>query len=298
MLRRGRRRHQPAPARSRPLAHRVAGRALGGVDRAGRHRAGDAPARRPQPQGARGRRARSSWASCASRRTPSRSASCRGRRLFVYDIKAAQELQGRVGEHPRLLVLARLEVGRVRDRRARDDSFDAPSDLYRIEIDGGPRVRVTRDRKSLNPLWGAGGIIHDRQRRADGGRAVLQPVRDPARRRQPAADHRAAHPEPGAAAWSRSSCRPTASGCWPSSSARTPASGSRSTRRPARCARSARDSENGFVAANLIGGRHDRARPHRRPRPGPVEHNVVTMPYRGGKATVLVRHASFPDWSR
>ena len=46
-----------------------------------------------------------------------------------------------------------------------DASSDAPSDLYRIAIDGGPRVRVTRDRKSLNPLWGAGGIIHDRQLR-------------------------------------------------------------------------------------------------------------------------------------
>ena len=57
-----------------------------------------------------------------------------------------------------------------------------------------------------------------------------------------------------------------------------------------------RDSENGFVAANLskdgntVLGHTGGPAPDR-------SNNVVTMPYRGGKATVLVRHAFSPDWS-
>ena len=58
-----------------------------------------------------------------------------------------------------------------------------------------------------------------------------------------------------------------------------------------------RDFENGFVAADLSAdgktvlghtGGFD---------PNPP-HNVVTMPYRGGKPKVLVRRATDPDWSR
>ena len=39
------------------------------------------------------------------------------RRLFVYDIREREEATRGLGRHPRLLVLARLEVDRVRDRR-------------------------------------------------------------------------------------------------------------------------------------------------------------------------------------
>ena len=46
----------------------------------------------------------------------------------------------------------------------RNESFDSPSDLYSFEIANKQRTRITRDRKSLNPLWTESGIIHDRQR--------------------------------------------------------------------------------------------------------------------------------------
>ncbi len=46
----------------------------------------------------------------------------------------------------------------------RNDAFGAPSDLYSFDIANKHRVRITRDRKSLNPLWGANGIVHDRQK--------------------------------------------------------------------------------------------------------------------------------------
>jgi hypothetical protein len=41
--------------------------------------------------------------------------------------------------------------------------LDAPSDLWKIEFDAGPKVRLTRDRRSLNPLWTAQGIVHVKQ---------------------------------------------------------------------------------------------------------------------------------------
>ena len=58
-----------------------------------------------------------------------------------------------------------------------------------------------------------------------------------------------------------------------------------------------RDSENGFVAADLTAdgttvlGATGGADPSNK-------HNVVTMPYAGGKPKVLVRRAFDPDWNR
>ena len=49
----------------------------------------------------------------------------------------------------------------------RNESFDSPTDLYSFDIEDEQRTRITRDRKSLNPLWTESGIIHDRQRLRD-----------------------------------------------------------------------------------------------------------------------------------
>jgi hypothetical protein len=55
--------------------------------------------------------------------------------------------------------------------------------------------------------------------------------------------------------------------------------------------------ETGFVASNLTAdgrtvlgmtGGGDPAN----------DHDVVTLPYAGGKATVLVQNAAYPDWTR
>ena len=48
-----------------------------------------------------------------------------------------------------------------------NQSFDSPTDLYSFSIADKQRTRITRDRKSLNPLWTDRGIIHDRQRIRD-----------------------------------------------------------------------------------------------------------------------------------
>ncbi len=72
--------------------------------------------------------------------------------------------------------------------------FGAPSDLYTAQADGDERERITRDRRSLNPLWTVDGIVHDRQRWRSERRSRVQPVRDPGRRRRLPAHHAAAHP--------------------------------------------------------------------------------------------------------
>src|SRR4051794_34182797 len=51
----------------------------------------------------------------------------------------------------------------------RHGTFAAPSDLYTLDLATRAKYRVTRDRKSLNPLWGpAGEIAFDRQTLRDG----------------------------------------------------------------------------------------------------------------------------------
>ena len=86
-----------------------------------------------------------------------------GQRLLVYDIKARRAVKAASG-NIRGFSFSLDSKSVVFGTSGTDDSFDAPSDLYRIKIDGGTRARITRDRKSLNPLWGEAGIIHDRQR--------------------------------------------------------------------------------------------------------------------------------------
>jgi hypothetical protein len=58
-----------------------------------------------------------------------------------------------------------------------------------------------------------------------------------------------------------------------------------------------RDSENGFVAADLTADGKTVLGATGGPDPN-NKHNVVTMPYTGGKPKVLVRKAFDPDWNR
>ena len=93
-----------------------------------------------------------------------------GRRLFVYDIRERVELKRRFGQDPRLLLLARLDISRVRDLGRDDAPTRRPTCTG---ADGGRAApRVTRDRRSLNPLWGPSGMYPRPHERAGGGRAV------------------------------------------------------------------------------------------------------------------------------
>jgi hypothetical protein len=176
----------------------------------------------------------------------------------------------------------------------RDERADAPSDLYVLEFDAGPRERITRDRKSLNPLWGARGIVHDRQRVREGD--------------APAYNLFEIQPDGGSLRRITSLRIPSlVSGLVPlelsgdgrrllaefvGQDARAAFTVNPRTGRSQLIGKRA---EGGFVGFDLTadgrtvlghsGGAEGRG-------------DVVTVPYRGGRPRVLVKDAGFPDWSR
>jgi hypothetical protein len=179
----------------------------------------------------------------------------------------------------------------------RDEAFDAPSDLYTVALDGTHKARVTRDRKSLNPLWGpAGDILFDREtlRTADA----------------PTYNLFAIHPDGGAFR------RITALKIPPLLDGLVPLDVSADGRRllaefvgqdtsvgfavnlaNGRTRSLSRNVETGFQASSLTSdgktvlGMTGGADPGNR-------HDVVTLPWGGGKPKVLVRRAAYPQWSR
>lgn len=179
----------------------------------------------------------------------------------------------------------------------RNDAFDAPSDLYTVTLGSESKTRVTRDRKSLNPVWGpVGEIVFDRQRTRQGD--------------APTYNLFAIHPDGGAMRRITSlKIPPLLSGLVPldmSGDGRrllaefsgqdtsvgfavNPASG--------RTRSLSKNMETGFVATALsadgrtVLGQTGGADPANR-------HDVVTVPYAGGKPTVLVRRAADPGWTR
>lgn len=178
----------------------------------------------------------------------------------------------------------------------RNESFDSPTDLYRFAIADEQRTRITRDRKSLNPLWTEGGIIHDRQR-----------IRENA---APSYNLFEIQPDGGSLRRITKLRIPAlASGLVPLEMSANGnrmiaqfegqdiAVGFRVNPETGKVHSLGDFGEDGFVAADLTAdgrtvlGTSGGADPT-------VRHNVVTMPYRGGKTTVLVRKAFDPDWSR
>ena len=178
----------------------------------------------------------------------------------------------------------------------RNDASGAPSDLFSFDIASKSRYRITRDRKSLNPLWTSGGIVHDRQKQRENDAPTynlfeIQPDGGSLRR------------------ITSLKIGPLMSGLVPlemsangkrllaelegqdisAGFAVNPANG--------KVRALTRDFENGFVAADLTAdGKTVLGQTG-----GPVpsgKHHVATMPYKGGKRTVLVRNATQPDWSR
>lgn len=178
----------------------------------------------------------------------------------------------------------------------RNESFDSPTDLYSFAIADKKRVRITRDRKSLNPLWAERGIIHDRQRVRDGAAPSynlfeIQPDGGSLRR------------------ITKLRIPPLASGLVPLEisangkrmiaqfDGQDIALGFRVNVETGKAHTLGKFGESGLVAADLTAdgrtvlGTTGGADPNNK-------HNVVTMPYAGGKQKVLVRNAFDPDWSR
>ncbi len=176
-----------------------------------------------------------------------------------------------------------------------DDSFDAPSDLYSFAIADKKRRRITRDRKSLNPLWTTRGIVHDRQKirpgaapsynlfeiQPDGGslrRITALKIPDLVSGLVPLE-----RSDNGKRLLAEFVGQDTSVGF-----AVNPKSG--------KVRALSRDSENGFVAAGLTADGRTVLGVTGGPDPN-NKHDVVTMPYTGGKPKVLVRRAREAAWS-
>jgi hypothetical protein len=216
------------------------------------------------------------------------------RRLFVYDIRERTEVKAASGVI-RGFSFSRDSGAVVFGTAGRNDAVDAPSDLYYFTLAERVRRRITRDRKSLNPLWGPTGIVHDRMNARAGD--------------APSYNLFEIQPDGGSLRRITSLRIPSLfSGLVPTELS---ANGKRlladfmgqDTEVAFRVnmetgkAKSLDDDfENGFVGFNLSAdGRmvlgHTGG-------PDPTNrHNVVTMRYRGGDPEVLVRRAAFPDWS-
>jgi len=177
----------------------------------------------------------------------------------------------------------------------RNEGDDAESDLYWIEFDAGPRQRITRDRKSLNPLWGPNGIIHDRQKVRMGDAPSynlfeIQPDGGSLRRitslRIPSLLSGLV-PVELSADGTRLLAEFTGQDTGVGFAVNPSTGGTRSL---------SRDAENGFLGFDLSADGRTVLGHTGGPVPS-ARHDVVTMPWGGGEPTVLVRRAAFPDWS-
>jgi hypothetical protein len=216
------------------------------------------------------------------------------RRLAVHDVPTRETFEAAAG-FIRGYSFAPDSRSVVYGTSGRNDAADAQSDLYTIEFDAGPRQRVTRDRKSLNPLWGPDGIVHDRQKVRPG--------------QAPSYNLFEVQPDGGSLRRITALRIPSLlSGLVP---IELSADGTRLLAefvgqdtgvgfavnpRTGKTRSLSREPETGFVGFDLSADGRTVLGHTGGPDPG-GRHNVVTMPYGGGDSTVLVRRAAFPDWT-
>jgi WD40 repeat protein len=216
------------------------------------------------------------------------------RRLFVYDIRERTEVKAASGNIRGFSFSP--DSGAVVFGTAGDsDAIDAPSDLYYFTLAERVRRRVTRDRKSLNPLWGPDGIVHDRMNARDGD--------------APSYNVFEIQPDGGSLRRITSLRIPSlVSGLVPLEQS---ANGKRLlsnfigqdtqvafrvNTETGKAKALDDDFENGLVGFDLTADGRTVLGHTGGPDPT-ARHDVVTLPYGGGKPKVLVRRASFPDWS-
>ncbi len=217
-----------------------------------------------------------------------------GRRLFVYDIRERDEVKAASGSL-RGFSFSPDSTSVVFATAGRNDAVDAPSDLYSFEVKDRERTRITRDRKSLNPLWGPDGILHDRMNARPGD--------------APSYNVFSIHPDGGSLRRITSLRIPSlVSGLVPhelSSNGRRLLANFvgqdtlvafRVNTVTGRAKALDDDFENGLVGFDLTADGRTVLGHTGGPNPF-ARHNVVTIPYGGGEPRVLVRRAAFPDWS-
>jgi WD40 repeat protein len=216
------------------------------------------------------------------------------RRLFVYDIRERTEVKAASGSI-RGFSFSPDSGAIVFGTAGRSDAIDAPSDLYYFTLAERVRRRITRDRKSLNPLWGPDGIVHDRMNAREGD----------------APSYNVFSIQPDGGSLRRiTSLRITSlvSGLVPLELA---ANGKRLlanfigqdtqvafrvNTETGKAKALDDDFENGLVGFDLTADGRTVLGHTGGPDPT-ARHNVVTIPYGGGEPEVLVRRAAFPDWS-
>jgi len=176
------------------------------------------------------------------------------------------------------------------------ERLDAPTDLYVVTFDAGPRTRLTEDRRSLNPIWGPAGIVFDRMRPREGDAPVfnlfeIQPDGSGPRRltglKIPSLLSGLVPLEfdaDGDRLLAEFTGQDTAVAF-----AVDPQTGD--TRALDR------DMENGFVGTDISAGGRWVLGQTGGPDPS-AYHDVVRMRYGGGHTKVLVQRAMSPDWSR
>jgi hypothetical protein len=216
------------------------------------------------------------------------------RRLFVYDIRERESVKAASGTI-RGFSFSPDSKAVVFGTSGHSDAVDAPSDLYSFALEDGVRRRITRDRKSLHPLWGPTGIIHDRMNARAGDAPSynlfeIQPDGGSLRR------------------ITRLRIPDLVSGLVPvdlADSGKRLLAGFvgqdtevafRVNTETGKAHALDDDFENGFVGYDLSADGRTVLGHTGGPDPG-HRHNVVTMPYAGGEPEILVRRAAFPDWS-
>jgi hypothetical protein len=216
------------------------------------------------------------------------------RRLFVYDIREREEARVASGVI-RGFSFSPDSASVVFGTAGRNDAGDAPSDLFSVRLEDKLRQRITRDRKSLNPLWREDGIIHDRMNVREGDAPTYNLFE--------------IQPDGGSLRRITSLTIPSLiSGLVPlelsANGKRLLADfvgqdtqvGFRVNMQNGTAKALDDDFENGFVGFNLSAD--GRTVLGHTGGPDPTNrHNVVTMPYGGGDPEILVRRAAYPDWS-
>ena len=218
-----------------------------------------------------------------------------GRQLFVYDIRERDEVKAGVREHPRGFSFSPDSASVAFGSAGTSGVSDAPSDLYSYSLEDEVRNRITRDRKSLNPLWGPAGILHDRMR-IRGGDApsynvfTIKPDGGSLRRittlRIPGLMKRSVPLEQSA-----DGKRLLANFVGQDTQVAF-----RVNLVNGKAKALDDDFENGLVGFDLTADGRTVLGHTGGPDPT-ARHDVVTVPYAGGDPEVLVRRAGFPDWS-
>jgi hypothetical protein len=216
------------------------------------------------------------------------------RRLFVYDIRERDEVRVASGSI-RGFSFSPDSRSVVFGTAGRNDALDAPSDLFSVALEDRTRQRITRDRKSLNPLWRPQGIIHDRMNAREGD--------------APSYNLFEIQPDGGSLRRITSLRIPSLlSGLVPLEAS---ANGNRLLAQfigqdtsvafrvnPTTGKNKSLDTdfENGLVGFDLTADGRTVLGHTGGPDPS-ARHDVVTIPYGGGEPRVLVRRAAFPDWN-